>query len=80
MSNILTNFQRNYASRRLIFLTCVCSASIYATTTAKSYTLNYMWAAANFIIEGRMRPDGRRLCTVALDLLVNYAVTMTTIC
>jgi len=28
--------------------------------------LNYMWTAANFIIEGRMRTCGRRLCTVVL--------------
>jgi len=34
---------------------------------AKSYILNYMWTAANFIIEGRMRPYGRRLCAVAMD-------------
>jgi len=27
---------------------------------------NYMWTAANIIIEGRMQPYGRRLCTVAL--------------
>jgi len=26
-----------------------------------------MWTAANFIIEGRMRPYCGRLCTVALD-------------
>ena len=29
---------------------------------------NYMWTAANFIIEGRMRPYSRRLCTVAIVL------------
>jgi len=34
------------------------------STAAKSYILNYMWTAANFII------DGRRLCTVALDELL----------
>jgi len=33
---------------------------------AKSYILNYMWTAANFIIEGRTQPYGRRLCTVDL--------------
>jgi len=26
-----------------------------------------MWTAANFIIDGRMWPYARRLCTVALD-------------
>jgi len=46
-----------YASCRLIFLPCVCFASIYASTAAKSYILNYMWTAANFIIEGRVRPE-----------------------
>jgi len=55
-----------YASGRPIFLPCVCFASIYASTVAKSYTLDYMWTAANFIIEGRMRPYGRKLCTVGL--------------
>jgi len=30
----------------------------------KSYILNYMWTAANFIIEGH----GRRLCTVGLGV------------
>jgi len=44
------------------------TASIYASTAAKSYILNYIWTAANFIIEGRMRPSGRRLCTVVLTL------------
>jgi len=38
----------------------------YVSTAAKSYISNYMWTAANFIIEGRMRPYGRRLCTVAV--------------
>jgi len=32
----------------------------YVSTAAKSYILNYMWTAANFIIESR------RLCTVAV--------------
>jgi len=27
---------------------------IYASTAAKSYILNCMWTAANFIIKGRM--------------------------
>jgi len=27
-----------------------------------------MWTATNFIIEGRMRPYGCRLCTVALHV------------
>jgi len=40
--------------------------SIYASTVVRSYILNYMWTAANFIIESRMWPYGRRLCTVAL--------------
>ena len=53
-----------YSSCRLIFLRCVCFASIYASTAAKSYILNYMWTAANFIIEGRMS------CTVGLCSLV----------
>ena len=64
MSNILTNLLKEKFVR-LIFLPCVCFASIYASMAAKSYILNYMWTAANFIIEGRMRPHGRRLCTVA---------------
>jgi len=34
----------------------------------KSYILNYMWTAANFIIEARMRPYDRRLRTVALHV------------
>jgi len=55
-----------YVSCRLIFLLCVCFASIYASTTTKSYILNYMWMAANFIIAGRMRLYGRTLCTVGL--------------
>jgi len=38
----------------------------YASTAAKSYILNYMWKAAYFIIEGRMQPYGRKLCTVAV--------------
>jgi len=54
-----------YAWCRLIFLPCVCFASIYASTAAKCYILNYMWTVANFIIEGRV-PYGRRLCTVVL--------------
>ena len=49
------------------FLPCVCFASMYASTAAKSYVSNYMWTAANFIIADRMRPCGRRLCTVALS-------------
>jgi len=40
---------------------------IYASTTTKSYILNYMCMAANFIIEGRMQTYGRRLCALALD-------------
>jgi len=55
-----------YISSRRIFLPCVCFASVYASTAAKSYILNYMWTAANFIIEGRMRPYCRRLCIVDL--------------
>jgi len=39
-----------------------------AQPPAISYILNYMWTAANFIIEGRMRPNGRGLCTVALKI------------
>jgi len=52
-----------YASCRLIFLPCVCFASIYASTAVKSYILSYMWTAENFIIKGR------RLCTVVLNIL-----------
>jgi len=37
------------ASCQLIFLPCVCFASIYASTAAKSYILNYMWTAAILI-------------------------------
>jgi len=33
-----------------------------------------MWTAANFIIEGRMRPYGRRLCTVGLVLVEGPAL------
>ena len=55
-----------YASRRLIFLP-FCFASMYASTAAKSYILSYMWTAANFIIEGRMRRYGCRLCTVVSE-------------
>ena len=58
-----------HASCWLIFLLCVCFASIYVSTAAKSYILNHMWTAANFIIEGRMRQYDRRLCTVALNIL-----------
>jgi len=43
----------------LIFWPCVCFASIYASTAAKSYILNYMWTVANFI-----NYRSRRLCTV----------------
>jgi len=60
MSNILKNLLKERFGR-LIFLPCVCFASIDAATAAKSYILNYMWTAANFIIEGR------RLGTVGLD-------------
>jgi len=41
---------------------------MYVNTVAKAYIWKYMWTAANFIIEGRMRPYGRRLCTVGLDV------------
>jgi len=64
-----------YASCRLIFLPYVCFASIHASTAAKSYILNYMWTAANFIIEGRMRPYGRRLCTVAVAEWAKLEIT-----
>jgi len=33
----------------------------------KSYILNYMLTAANFIIEGCMWTYGHRFCTVGLD-------------
>jgi len=69
MSNILTNLLNEkfakHRSNQLLpwsWLPCVCFPSIYASSAAKSYILNYMWTAANFIIEGR------RLCTVALNL------------
>jgi len=62
----MTSHTDCYASCPLIFLPYVWFASIYASTAAKSYILNYMWTAANFIIEGRMRLHGRRLCTVGL--------------
>jgi len=55
MSNILTKLLKEKFGW-LIFLPCVYFASIYASTAAKSYILNYMWVAANFIIEGR-RPQ-----------------------
>ena len=41
----------------LIFLPCICFASVCAITAAKSYILNYMWMAANFIMEGLMWPQ-----------------------
>jgi len=44
------------------------SLDTISPTAAKSYILNYTWTAANFIIEGRMRPYGRRLCTVDLAI------------
>jgi len=49
-------FWRNYGSCRLIFLPCICFASRCASTAAKSYILNYMWTAANFIIESGCVP------------------------
>jgi len=49
------------------FLALCFFASVYASTATTSYILNYMWAAANFIIEARMRQYGCRLCTVAID-------------
>jgi len=60
MSTILTNLLKEKFGR-LIFLPCVCFASIHASTAAKSYILNYMWTVPKFIIEGR------RLCTVGLS-------------
>ena len=53
MSNILTNLLKETSPSRLIILPCVCFASIYASTAAKSFILNYIWTAANFIVEGR---------------------------
>jgi len=54
---------------------CVCFASIYTSTAAKSYILNYMWTAANFVIEGRMRPYGRTLFTVDItEFFQHFAV------
>ena len=49
------------------FLALGLFSSINANTAAKSHILNYMWTAANFFIEGRMRPYGRRLCTVGIE-------------
>jgi len=43
-----------YASCQLIFLPCVCFASICASTAAKTCILNYMRMATNFIVEGRV--------------------------
>jgi len=37
-----------YASCWLIFLPCVCFASLYARTAAKSCILNYMWDGCKF--------------------------------
>ena len=51
-----------YASCRLIFLPCVCFASIYASTAAKSYILNWVWTAANFIIEVRRQRRSQEGC------------------
>jgi len=54
-----------YISCRLIFLPCVCFASIYASTAARSYIVNYMRIAANFITKGRYGCRSR-LCTIGL--------------
>ena len=67
-----------YASWRLIFLPCVCLATIFASTVSKSYILNYMWTAANFIIEGRTRSYDRRLCTVALHITKMFPISHST--
>jgi len=53
------------------FLAWFCFASIYTSTAAKSCSLNCMWTAASFIIAGRMRSFGRRLCTIALKPIEN---------
>jgi len=52
-----------YSSCRLIFLPYVCFASIYASTAAKSYVSNHSWTAANFSIEGYMRPQVVHRCS-----------------
>jgi len=48
------------------FLALFLFSSIYASTAAKSYILNYMLMGANFIIKGCVRPYGCRLAAVAL--------------
>ena len=45
---------------------------IYAGTAAKSYILNYIWTAANFIIEGRMRPYGCRCAQLFWTLFKTF--------
>ena len=42
---------------------------MYASTAAKSYILNYMWSAEILIIS--KAAYGRRLCTIALDQILN---------
>jgi len=56
MSNILTKLLEEKFGR-LIFLPCVCFASIYASTAAKSYILNCLRTAANSVSEGHVWPQ-----------------------
>jgi len=53
----------------LLFLPCICFAWIYASPADKSYISNYMWTAANFIIEGRIRPQVVHRCSNVLHNL-----------
>jgi len=55
-----------YASCQLSFSPCVCFASYTPARPPNLNISNYSWTVANFIIEGSIRPCGRRLCTVGL--------------
>jgi len=73
MSNILTNLLKETSLSRFLhivstdFLALRLFCFNIRQQAAKSYILNYTWTAANFIIEGRVRPYGQRLCTVVVD-------------
>jgi len=60
MSNISKNLLKETSPFRLLrivstdFLALRSFCLMYASTAAKSYILNCMWTAADFIIKGRM--------------------------
>ena len=74
--NSLWHHSDCYASCRLIlFLPCVCFASIYASTAAKSYILNCVWTAANFIYRRphvAVRPQVVHRCFIWIKSSSNY--------